>query len=59
MTQIFYNSDEVTFAFDICFSVGGIEYFKCKPKYGSMVPVASVEIGDFPPEDHGLDDDEF
>lgn len=28
-------------------------------KYGSMVPVGAVEIGDFPPESDGLDDEEL
>lgn len=40
------------------YSIGGHTYFKCQPKYGSMVPVISVEIGDFPPENDGLDDDD-
>lgn len=40
-------------------SVEGHEYFVCQPKYGSMVPVASVEVGDFPREADGLDDDEI
>lgn len=40
-------------------SVDGHTYFECKPKYGSMVPIMSVEIGDFPPENDGLDDDEI
>lgn len=37
----------------------GQVYFNCQPKYGSMVPIASIEIGDFPPEVDGLDDDEI
>lgn len=40
-------------------SVDGHQYFSCKPKYGSMVPIPAVEIGDFPPEDDGLEDDEI
>lgn len=28
-------------------------------KYGSIVPVAAVEVGDFPRENDGLDDDEI
>lgn len=40
-------------------SVDGRTYFSCKPKYGSMVPVMSIEIGDFPPENDGLDDEEI
>lgn len=39
-------------------SVDGHSYFKCQPKYGSMVPVVSVEVGDFPPESDGLHDDD-
>lgn len=31
-------------------SVNGKRYFECLPKYGSMVPVGAVEIGEFPPE---------
>lgn len=40
-------------------SVEGQRYFTCKPKYGSMIPIPSVEVGDYPPEDDGLDDDEI
>lgn len=47
------------FLFVLLNSVDGHTYFKCKPKYGSMVPVISVEVGDFPPESDGLDDDEI
>lgn len=39
-------------------SVDGQRYFTCKPKYGSMVPIMAIEIGDFPPEDDGLDEDD-
>lgn len=42
--------------FFLCFSVNGKRYFDCQPKYGSMVPVTSVTIGDFPPENY---DDEL
>lgn len=45
------------FAF-LC-SVDDQRYFTCQPKYGSMVPIAAVEIGDFPRESDGLDDDEI
>lgn len=30
----------------------------CLHRYGSMVPIAAVEIGDFPRESDGLDDDD-
>lgn len=40
------------------FSVNGKRYFECPPKYGSMVPVNCIEIGDFPPEDD-LSDEEL
>lgn len=43
----------------INYSVDGQKYFECKPKYGSMVPVMTVEVGDYPPEKDGLDDDEI
>lgn len=40
-------------------SVDNHRYFACKPKYGSMAPINCVEVGDFPPENDGLDDDEI
>lgn len=41
------------------YSVDGQKYFECKPKYGSMVPVMTIDVGDYPPEKDGLDDDEI
>lgn len=43
----------------LIFSVNGKQYFTCPPKYGSMVPVMSIEVGDYPPEDINLDDEEI
>lgn len=40
-----------------CDSVNGKRYFECPPKYGSMIPVMSVEVGDYPPEDYDLDEE--
>ncbi|XP_031626374.1 tubulin-folding cofactor B [Contarinia nasturtii] len=40
-------------------SVDGTKYFECQEKYGSMVPIGAIEVGDFPREDDGLDDDEI
>lgn len=47
------------YSFFLWNSVDGQKYFTCQPKYGSMVPIMAVEVGDFPPEDDGLDDDEI
>lgn len=48
-----------SFFFSLWNSVDGQKYFTCQPKYGSMVPIMAIEVGDFPPEEDGLDDDEI
>ncbi|XP_017465073.1 PREDICTED: tubulin-folding cofactor B [Rhagoletis zephyria] len=40
-------------------SIEGKSYFSCAPNYGGFVLPNAVEVGDFPPEDAGLDDDEI
>lgn len=37
--------------------VNGKRYFECPPKYGSMIPVMSIDVGDYPPEDYDLDEE--
>lgn len=54
----FNSSNSLFFPIPKC-SVDGERYFECQPKHGSMVPIMSVEIGDFPPESNGHDDDEI
>lgn len=43
--------------FVILYSVDGKRYFECEPKYGSMVPVANITVGDYPPVDYDLDEE--
>lgn len=38
-------------------SVNGKRYFECRPKYGSMVPLAAVTVGDYPVEEFDLDEE--
>lgn len=38
-------------------TVAGRRYFECRPKYGSMVPLAAVTVGDYPVEEFDLDEE--
>lgn len=37
--------------------VNGKRYFECQPKYGSMVPVTNITVGDYPPVEYDLDEE--
>lgn len=38
-------------------TVAGRRYFECRAKYGSMVPLAAVTVGDYPVEEFDLDEE--
>ena len=38
--------------------VAGKRYFTCLDKYGLFLKVHKIKVGDFPPNDDGLDDDD-
>lgn len=52
-----HRSCYVDFSF-VPYSVEGKKYFTCPPSKGAFVRPKRVAIGDFPPEELNLDDDE-
>ena len=41
------------------FSVQGERYFSCRPSYGGFVRPEKIKVGDYPPLDLELEDDEM